>query len=133
MLGNSLRASGLSEDLRAWQGAWTLVASTYTYDGEPQMADMQWVVEGDQYRVRLNQHLDEVPIKFTLDASRKHIDAIHHETPKGTYGGKLKGIYKISANSLTVCYDLTATQYPKSFEAKRGSRQVLYQFRREGP
>jgi hypothetical protein len=94
---------------RAWQGTWTLVASTY--DGEPQMADMQWVVECDQYR----------------------IDAIHHEAPKGTYGGKLKGIYKINANSLTGCYDLTATRYPKSFEAKRGSRRVLYQFRREGP
>jgi uncharacterized protein (TIGR03067 family) len=97
------------------------------------MANMQWVVEGDQYRVRLNQRLDEVPIKFTLDASRKHIDAIHHEAPKWTYGGKLKGIYKINANSLTACYDLTATRYPKSFEAKRGSRRVLYQFRREGP
>jgi uncharacterized protein (TIGR03067 family) len=97
----------------------------------PQMADMLWVVEGDQYRIRYNQHLDEVPVRFKLDASRKHIDATHHETPQGTYGGKLKGIYKISRNSLTVCYDLSGNQYPKSFEAKRGSRQVLYQFQRE--
>jgi len=32
------------------------------------MADMQWVVEGDQYRVRYNRRLEEVPVKFTLDA-----------------------------------------------------------------
>jgi uncharacterized protein (TIGR03067 family) len=123
------RAADSSEDLRAWQGTWKLVSSTY--DGAPQMADMLWVVNGDQYRTRYNQHLDEVPVTFKLDASRKHIDATHHETPEGTYGGKLKGIYKISGNSLTVCYDLTGNQYPKSFEAKRGSRQVLYQFQRQ--
>ena len=127
---NSPRAADSSEDdLRAWQGTWKLISSTY--DGQPQIADLFWVVTGDQYRTRYNQHLDEVPVAFKLDASRKHIDAIHHETPQGTYGGKLKGIYKISGDSLTVCYDLTGNQYPKSFEAKRGSRQVLYQFRRE--
>jgi len=49
----------------------------------------------------------------------------------GTYGGKLKGIYKVSGDSLTVCYDLTDSQYPTSFEATRGSRRVLYQFRRQ--
>jgi hypothetical protein len=59
------------------------------------------------------------------------MDATHQETPRGTYGGKLKGSYKISGNSLTVCYDLSGNQYPKSFEAKRGSRQVLYQFQPE--
>ena len=102
-----------------------------TYDGETQMADMLWIVDGDQYRVRYNQRLDEVPIRIKLDPIQKRIDALHHETPKGTYGGKLRGIYKVSGRSLTVCYDLTGSQYPKSFEAKRGSRQVLYQFQRE--
>ena len=123
------RAADLSADLSAWQGTWTLISSTY--DGQAQGADMQWIVQGDEYRVRMNRHLDEVPIKFTLDAGRKRIDAVHHETPAGTYGGKVKGIYKISGNSLTVCYDLTSTHYPSSFEAKHGSRQVLYEFRRE--
>ena len=67
---------------------------------------------------------------ITLDASNKHIDVFHHDTPPGTYGGKLKGIYEIN-DSLTVCYDLTAERYPKSLDAPRGSRQVLYKFRRE--
>ena len=63
---NSPRAADSPDDLRAWQGTWNLISSTF--DGEPQMADMQWVVEGDHYRVRYNQRLEEVPIKFTLDA-----------------------------------------------------------------
>ena len=126
---NAPSTADSSDDVRAWQGTWRLISSTY--DGEAQMADLLWVVEGNQYRTRYNGHLDEVPVTFTLDASRKHIDATHHETPRGTYGGKLKGIYKISRSSLTVCYDLTGNQYPTSFEAKRGSRHVVYQFRRE--
>src|ERR1700730_17992478 len=109
--------------------AWKLVSRTY--DGEPQMADMQWIVDGAHYNIRLNQQLGVDPYPFKLDASRKHIDVIHHETPAGTYGGKLMGIYEISGESLRVCYDLTGRQYPNSFGAPKGSRQVLYQFQRE--
>jgi len=118
-----------ADDTKKWQGTWKLVGSSY--DGEPQTADMEWIVDGDHYTIRLNQQSHEDPYMFKLDASRKQIDVFHHETPAGTYGGKLKGIYKISGDSLTVCYDLTGQRYPESFEAKRGSRQVLYQFQRE--
>ena len=118
-----------ADDTKQWQGTWKLVVSTY--DGEPQTADMEWIVDGDHYNVRLNRQTEVVPNMFKLDASHKHIDVIHHETPSGTYGGKVKGIYQISGDSLTVCYDLTDQGYPESFDAKRGSRQVLYQFRRE--
>ena len=100
-------------------------------DGEPQMADMQWVVDGDHYNIRLNQQLGQDPYPFKLDASQKHIDVTHHETPKGTYGGKLSGIYEIHGDSLRVCYDLTGRQYPWSFDATKGWRQVLYEFQRQ--
>ncbi len=117
------------DDARKWQGTWRMVACTY--DGEPQMADMEWIVDGDHYTIRLNGKSGEDPYTIKLDTSRKHIDVFHHETPPGTYGGSLKGIYEVSDDSLTVCYDLTDQRYPESFDAKRGSRQVLYKFRRE--
>src|SRR5271163_2542308 len=88
-----------------WQGTWKLVAATY--DGEPQTADMEWIVNGDRYTIRLNEQLHEDPNVFKLDASRKHIDVFHHEAPPGTYGGQVKGIYEVTSDSLTVCYDLT--------------------------
>jgi len=121
--------AGSSDDTEKWQGIWRMVACTY--DGEPQRADMEWIVDGDHYTIRLNGQSNVDPYTIKLDPSRKHIDVFHHETPPGTYGGSLKGIYDISGDSLTVCYDLTGQRYPESFNANRGSRQVLYKFRRE--
>jgi hypothetical protein len=78
-------ASDPGQDAREWQGTWKLISSTY--DGEPQMADMQSIVDGDHYNVRLNQHLGEYPYNIKLDAGQKHIDVFHHETPRGPWVG----------------------------------------------
>jgi uncharacterized protein (TIGR03067 family) len=118
-----------ADDLKKWQGTWKMISCTY--DGEPQIADMEWIVEGDHYTIRLDGQQHRDPYMITLDAAQNRIDVFHHDTPPGTYGGKLKGIYEITGDSLTVCFDLTGQQYPKSLAAPRGSRQVLYQFRRE--
>jgi uncharacterized protein (TIGR03067 family) len=117
------------DDTRAWQGTWKLASCVA--NGESQMADMQWIVNGDHYTIRLDGKSGGDPYPFKLDAKQKHIDVNHHDTPKGTYGGQLKGIYEIQGNSLKVCYDLKGQQYPRSFDAGRGSGRVLYQFRRE--
>ena len=116
-----------STDLAKWQGTWKMVDAIY--DGGPQTGNVAWVVEGDHYRIRMDGVLHEDLNNIKLDSGR--IDVLHHETPRGTFGGKLKGIYQIRGDSLTVCYDLTGQRYPKAFEAPRGSRQVLYHFRRE--
>jgi uncharacterized protein (TIGR03067 family) len=118
-----------ADDAKTWQGTWKMVATTY--EGEPQMADMAWIVDGDRYTIRLDGQQNVDPYMFKLSASRKQIDVFHHETPPGTYGGSLKGIYQVSGDSLTVCYELTGRRYPNSFAAPRGSRQILYRFRRE--
>ena len=125
----AVRTAQAAEDAKLWQGTWRLVGCTYN-GGHP-MADMHWIVDGEHYTLRLNgtTHTDIYP--FVLDAGQKHIDINHHETPKGTYGGKFKGIYEISADSLTVCLDQTGQQYPTSFDASPGSRRVIYQFQRE--
>lgn len=110
-------------DLNAWQGTWTLVS--VTNEGQSQTHDLQWVVEGSQYRIKMDGQMHSDPYTITLNPGGR-IDVFHHDTPAGTYGGKLKGIYKISGDSLTVCYDLTGSSYPDSFEAPAGSRRVVY-------
>ena len=125
----AISAADSADDIKQFQGIWKMVSCRY--DGEPQIGDMEWIVDGDHYTIRVDGVSQQDPNMIKLDASKKRIDVFHHETPPGTYGGSLKGIYEISADSLTVCYDLTAQQYPKSFDAPRGSRQVLYKFRRE--
>src|SRR5260370_7402461 len=54
-----ISAADSADDTKKWQGAWKLVACTY--DGEPQMADMEWIVDGDRYTIRLNGHINEDP------------------------------------------------------------------------
>jgi uncharacterized protein (TIGR03067 family) len=122
-------AADTAEDTKLWQGTWKM--DSCIWNGEPQKGDVAWLVEGDRYRIRMDRQTHEDPYPFQLDATQKHIDVNHHETPKGTYGGKLKGIYEVSGDTLRVCYDLTGSRYPKSFEAGPGSRQVVYQFHRE--
>ena len=118
-----------SDDMKALQGTWTLVA--VTENGAPQTGDLQWIVDGNEYKTRYNGQVGNVPIKITLDTSNKRIDAFHHDTPPGTYGGKFKGIYELSGNTLRICYDLTGSYYPSSFDAGPGSRRAIYEFRRE--
>ncbi|HEV3166467.1 MAG TPA: TIGR03067 domain-containing protein [Isosphaeraceae bacterium] len=122
-------AADEADDARAWQGTWKLVSCLA--NGESQTADMQWIVKGDHYNIRLDGKTGSDPYPFKLDTKQKRIDVHHHDTPKGTYGGHLKGIYEVSGNSLKVCYDLKGQRYPTSFDAGRGSAQVLYQFQRE--
>jgi uncharacterized protein (TIGR03067 family) len=90
------------------------------------------VVAGDRYTITLDGQAGNDPYPFTLDPSHKRIDVNHHDTPAGTWGGKLKGIYELSGDSLKVCYDLKGQRYPTSFEAGQGSGQVVYEFRRAG-
>ena len=116
------------EDARQWQGTWKLVSATW--NGEPQKGDVRWLVEADRYTVRLSG-TDAEHNTFKLDPCEKHIDVFHHEVPKRTYGGSLKGVYEINGDRLRVCYDPTARQYPRSLEAGVGSRLVSYEFQRE--
>jgi uncharacterized protein (TIGR03067 family) len=123
-------ASPESGDTQALQDTWKLVSCVA--NGVPQTADMQWIVSGNQYTVRLNGQSAAVPYVFKLDPKQKHIDVVHHDTPAGTYGGRFKGIYDVEGDTLKVCYDLKGQKYPTSFEAPRGSAQVLYEFQRAG-
>ena len=117
-----------SKDAKQFQGTWKLVSATW--NGEAQKGDVRWLVDADSYTVRL-KGADLERNSFKLDPCQKHIDVFHHEVPKGTYGGSLKGIYEIEGDLLKVAYDPTARQYPRSLGAAPGSRLVFYEFRRE--
>jgi uncharacterized protein (TIGR03067 family) len=122
-------ADSEADDTRAWQGTWRLV--NCIENGESQTGNMQWIVSGDHYTIRVNGKSGMDPYTFKLDPQHKHIDVFHHDTPKGTYGGRLKGIYDVQGSSLKVCYDMKGQRFPESFNAAHGSGQVVYQFQRE--
>jgi uncharacterized protein (TIGR03067 family) len=119
-------AANSSNDQSSWQGVWKLVSTTI--NGEQPSADVQWIVNGDHYTIVVNQVRQGDPYHFTLDPANGRI--IIKQASKGPHSRSLKGIYKISADTLTVCYDLTGSDYPTSFDAGPGSRRLLYEFRR---
>ena len=121
--------AGASDDLQSWQGTWKLIS--VTENGDLQSGNVEWIVDGDHYNIVVNQQRGNDPYNITLDPSHSRVDVFHHDTPPGTYGGKLKGIYKVSADHLTVCYDLTGANYPMSFDASAGSRRAVFEFQRE--
>src|SRR5690348_1349094 len=55
-----------ADDTRAWQGTWKLVSCIA--NGESQMADMQWIVKGDRYTIRLDRKSGTDPYPFQLDS-----------------------------------------------------------------
>jgi uncharacterized protein (TIGR03067 family) len=122
-------AAPQADDARAWQGTWRLVSCVA--NGETQKGNMKWIVAGDRYTIWVDGKSGGDPYTFKLDPRQKHIDVFHHDTPKGTYGGQLKGIYDLQGNVLKVCYDGKGQRYPTSFDAGRGSGQLLYHFERE--
>ena len=122
-------AADKADDAAKWQGTWKMVSATS--NGQTETGDVQWVVSGDHYNIRIRGNTGSDPYTITLDSSKKHVDVFHHETPKGTYGGSYMGIYEIKGDSLKVCYDGKGQQYPKSFDASPGSGQILYQLQRD--
>jgi len=128
LLTSGLIGAAAADDKQQWQGTWTMVSCIA--NGESTAGNVQWVVSGDAYKIRLDGKLASDPYPFQLDQSKKRIDVNHHDTPQGTYGGQLKGIYETKGDTLKVCYDLKGQRYPTSLAAGPGSGQVLYQFRR---
>jgi uncharacterized protein (TIGR03067 family) len=119
-------------DAQTLQGAWRLTGATY--EGRPIHNDVRWVVDGDHYTVHLGQA--EETWQFKLDSGTGHnqILAKHGDNPlasQGYTGGALTGIYELSGEKFRVCFDMTGRQYPTSFAAPKGSRQIIYEFARE--
>ncbi len=77
----TISAADSSDDTKQWQGTWKMVSCRY--DGAPQMGDMEWIVDGDHYTIRVDGVSQQDPNMIKLDASNKHIDVFHHDTPPG--------------------------------------------------
>ena len=119
-------------DSQKLQGTWKLTGATY--DGDSISEDVRWTFDGDQISVTV--HGTEEKSHFRLGTGGPNtIWVKHHDNPlvgQRFFGGTLTGIYELSGDRLRVCYDLTGRQYPKRFEAWKGSRQVVYELAREG-
>jgi uncharacterized protein (TIGR03067 family) len=119
------------EDAKKMQGTWKLTAATA--NGETESGDASLTIDGDKY-VMTFQGTDTTSV-FKLGTAGPHtIWVFHHENPlasQGFWGGTLTGIYELSGDRLRICFDLTGRQYPKSFDASKGSRRGIFEYVRE--
>ena len=128
---SNLGSSTPAQDAKTLQGSWKLVSATY--DGASVSEDVRWTFDGDQVSVSVHGAQEKSQFKLGT-AGRNTIFIKHHDNPlagQGFLGGTLTGIYDLSDDRLRICYDLTGQHYPKTFEAKKGSRQIVYELARD--
>jgi uncharacterized protein (TIGR03067 family) len=128
-------ASSIADDQQSLQGTWKM--KNAMLNGQPMMDDVRWVFDGDSLTIVLGgNYAAGVHSHYQLGTgdSPNTILIKAFDNPlanQGYYGGTYTGIYKISGDKLRVCYDMTGRQYPKSFDAGRGSMRMTYEFTRE--
>lgn len=131
---HAMSSSGSSptDDARNLQGTWKFTGGTYDGDPIPQES-ARWIFEGDSVTVMAQGSQEKSQFKLGTTGPNT-IWVKHHDNPlasKGFIGGTLTGIYELSGDNLRLCYDLTGQQYPKTFDAKKGSRKIVYELERE--
>jgi len=130
-------ASNIADDHDQLQGTWKMDRATFS--GQPMMNDVRWVFDGDHMTVVLRgNYQGGVKSDFQLGAGDgpNTILIKHFDNPlaaQGYAGGSYTGIYKLSGDKLRVCYDMAGRQYPKNFDAPKGSGFMTYEFTREKP
>ena len=133
--GGTFSAYSPEEDAKKMQGSWKLTGATYNGQrmAEEAIGDTRLTISGDRHTMIHNGSAESSTFSLGV-AGPRTIRVFHHENPlasQGFYGGTLTGIYELSGDRLRICFDVTGRQYPKSFDATRGSRRIIYEFVRE--
>ena len=127
--------STIAEAHEKLQGTWKMDRATF--NGLAMMNDVRWVFDGDHMTVVLKGNYNGgVRSEFQLGTgdSPNTILIKSFDNPlasQGYSGGSYTGIYKLSGDRLKVCYDMSGRQYPKNFDAGKGTGRMSYEFTRE--
>ena len=128
-------SSSIAEDHVKLQGTWKMDRATL--NGQAMMNDVRWVFDGDHMTIVLRgNYQGGVRSEFQLGTgdSPNTILIKYFDNPlanQGFTGGSYTGIYKLSGDRLKVCYHMTGRQYPKTFDAGKGTGRMSYEFSRE--
>jgi uncharacterized protein (TIGR03067 family) len=128
-------ASSTAEDHEKLQGTWKMDGAVL--NGQRMMNDVRWVIDADHLTIVLKGNAQGgVRAEYELgtgDSPNTILIKLFNNplADKGYAGGSYTGIYKLSGDKLRVCYDMTGRQYPKNFDAGKGSGWMSYEFTRE--
>ena len=125
--------STIAEDHDKLQGTWKMDRATF--NGQAITKDIRWVFDGDHMTIMSNGQ-ETLRSEFQLGTGQSpntiHIKYLNNGLENlGVTGGSYTGIYKLSGDKLRVCYDLTGLEYPKNFDAPKGTGRISEEFTRE--
>ena len=125
--------STIAEDHDKLQGTWKMERAIF--NGQAVTKDIRWVFDGDHMTIMSNGK-ETLRSEFQLGTGEspntiriKYLD--NDLANLGVTGGSYTGIYKLSGDKLRVCYDMTGRQYPKNFDAPKGTGRISEEFTRE--
>ena len=126
--------SSIAKDHDRLQGTWKMDRAIL--NGQVMISEVRWVFDGDHVMVVLGGNTSGMQSEFQLgtgDSPNTILLKLFNNplASQGFAGGSFTGIYKLSGDKLRVCYDMTGLQYPKNFDAGKGTRRISYEFTRE--
>jgi len=127
--------SSPADDHEKLQGTWKMDEAVF--NGQRMMNDVRWVIDSDHLTIVLKGNTQGgVRAEYELgtgDNPNTILIKLFNNplADKGYAGGSYTGIYKLWGDKLKVCYDMTGRQYPKNFDAGKGSGRMSYEFTRE--
>jgi len=137
-----LRLRAEAEELKKWQGEWTLVARTIEgKDVSKETIVTKMVVEGKSYSYRGKENWNSPPFSLSLNTkeSPRQFEATYEAGPgewcAGRRGRQLDhGIYKFEGDRLTMCSAHSSQARPTDFKGNaRGIFVEIFERKKTGP
>ena len=132
----SAATSASTPDDQNLEGTWKMERAVL--NGQPLMNEVRWTFDGDTLTIMVGRKEEAGGIRshFELGTGGRPDTILIKQfnnplAAQGYTGGSYTGVFKVTGDKLRVTYDMTGRQYPKSFDAGKGSMRMAYEFRRD--
>ena len=121
-----------AKQVKPLDGTWQLVEGELGGNKFPPAVAkaIKLTITGDKYMVTAESK-DEGTVKYFPDTSPKAIEVTGTSGPNK--GKTFPAIYKVDADTLTVCYDLSGKARPTEFKSKPDTQLFLAKYKRVKP
>jgi uncharacterized protein (TIGR03067 family) len=125
------RGDEAADDAKKMEGTW--LPKTAEFGGQPFPDEirkmMKLVLKDGEYTVTVGDKPDRGKVKLDSSAKPKAMDVEGTEGPNK--GKTLPAIYKLSGDTLTICYNLGGKERPTEFKTKPGTKLFLVTYERK--
>ncbi len=121
------------EDSKKIQGTWKPVTAELGGKPYPEavLKTMTLTLTEGRYVVTVGQGRDEGTVKLDPAMEPRAMDIVGTKGPN--QGKTIPAIYKLTDNTLRICYDLSGEARPTEFKSKPGTQLFLVEYRRQKP